>query len=516
MFNFWNWKFNPFTQIFNPANFVGEQHIVAYDEDANAYGIRLNNLIELQGSLPFNTNINYSIHEDVTGGAKLTETPRTNPPDAGQFRVDYSANTYFSTSFIEFNSADDGLAVIVNYRQLGTVVKARYQLLSSIIFPANVGIEGNLDVTDNITVGIDLTVAANSQIDGNENVDGNFSVSGNTQLSGDVDLGISTGSSIRASLNRIQDVADPEQDQDAVTFKIIRDQNKYLVGWTEKAKPENLVYSHFIYGGTTFVGVSKSGTSRVVRSTDDGVTWLGATAAEANNWERLAFGNSVFVAVSSTGTNRTMRSTNAGSSWSAVAAAEANTWQGLAFGNSVFVAVSSDGTNRTMRSTNDGVSWSAVAAAEANSWRAVAYGNSVFVAVASSGTNRTMRSTNDGVSWSAVAAASANSWSGIAFGGGVFIAVAEDTGFIANVIMRSIDDGASWTSIKVGGVMTAPSISFVDSAFLIWSDDCIIQSLDLGLTWTRVPIGNVDINAFAFSGTTTAMAGSNIMVNAGF
>ena len=152
-FNFFNWKFNPFTQVFNPVNVIGEQHIVAFDDDANAYGIRLHQEIELVGSLPFNTNINYGIFEDVTGGAQLTETPRTNPPDAGFFRVDYSANTYFATSFIEFNAADDGLAVIVNYRGKGTVVKARYQLLSEVIFPANVGIQGNLTVTDSLYVG---------------------------------------------------------------------------------------------------------------------------------------------------------------------------------------------------------------------------------------------------------------------------------------------------------------------------------------------------------------------------
>jgi hypothetical protein len=201
MFNFWNWKFNPFTQIFNPANFVGEQHIVAYDEDANAYGIRLNNLIELQGSLPFNTNINYSIHEDVTGGAKLTETPRTNPPDAGQFRVDYSANTYFSTSFIEFNSADDGLAVIVNYRQLGTVVKARYQLLSSIIFPANVGIEANLEVLDDTLL------------------------NGNFRSLGDVSLAETTGSIINLNDKQAENMGDPINEQDGVNLRTFQTGN---------------------------------------------------------------------------------------------------------------------------------------------------------------------------------------------------------------------------------------------------------------------------------------------------
>ena len=240
------------------------------------------------------------------------------------------------------------------------------------------------------------------------------------------------------------------------------------------------------YGNGVWAAVASSGTNRVMRSTDGGITWSAVVAAEANIWQSVAYGNSVWVAVASSGTNRVMRSTNDGATWSAVAATEANTWRSVAYGNSVWVAVSGSGTNRVMRSTNGGVTWSAVAAAEANAWESVAYGNGVWVAVASSGTNRVMRSTDDGATWSAVAAAAANEWESVAYGNGVWVAVAT-TG--TNRVMRSTDDGATWAAVAAAEANAWYSVAYGNGVWMAVAyngTNRVMRSTNGGSTWTAV------------------------------
>jgi len=82
------------------------------------------------------------------------------------------------------------------------------------------------------------------------------------------------------------------------------------------------------HGDGTFVAVAKSGTNRVMVSTDNGVSWTAGPASENNPWEAVAFGatgaSSTFVAVASGGANRVMTSEDNGASWTAVFAAEQN------------------------------------------------------------------------------------------------------------------------------------------------------------------------------------------------
>jgi len=144
--DFKNWRFNPFSGVFNPVPISGELHNIVFDEAANAFGIRLFEGVELKNP---STVI---IVENVTGGTVFSEVPRTTAPSTGQFRVDYLADTFFGTSFIEFNSADNGTQVTVSYDGLGTNVKDRYQLLQATIIPTNLGVEGNVQITDNIAL----------------------------------------------------------------------------------------------------------------------------------------------------------------------------------------------------------------------------------------------------------------------------------------------------------------------------------------------------------------------------
>lgn len=172
-----NWRFNPFTETFNPVAITGELHTVVFDAEANAYGFRLKEGVQLIGSLPFNVHSDYEIIEDVSGSVPFVENARGVSPSAGHFRVDYDALTYYSLSFVEFNAADNGKNFICKYRGTGTIVKGRYREDIDFVVP-NLVVEGDAEIDDNLSVGIDLNVGGNSNISGNEIVDGTFELAG--------------------------------------------------------------------------------------------------------------------------------------------------------------------------------------------------------------------------------------------------------------------------------------------------------------------------------------------------
>src|SRR5690606_39028899 len=97
-----------------------------------------------------------------------------------------------------------------------------------------------------------------------------------------------------------------------------------------------------------------------------GDSWTAHPAAEQNEWTSIAFGGGKFVAVSKTGTHRVMTSTD-GKNWTSHMAAEQNEWNSITYGNGLFVAVAGNGTNRVMTSP-DGVTWSAHSDTQQNRW----------------------------------------------------------------------------------------------------------------------------------------------------
>ena len=247
------------------------------------------------------------------------------------------------------------------------------------------------------------------------------------------------------------------------------------VTWKIISPPEINDWTSVTFGNSLFVAVAKTGTNRVMTSSN-GTSWTARAAAQANSWTSVTFGNNLFVAVSSDGTNRVMTSSN-GTSWSTANAAEANQWTDVIYANNLFVAVSRDGTNRVMTSTN-GTSWTARAAAQANSWTSVAYGNGNFVAVSSDGTNRVMTSSN-GTSWSIANAAVIGNWQSIAYGG-IFVAVALD-----GQIMNSID-GISWQDVTSN--YSTPfanwiNITYANGVFtIVGANNKVLISQD-GIAW---------------------------------
>lgn len=198
------------------------------------------------------------------------------------------------------------------------------------------------------------------------------------------------------------------------------------------------------YGNRTFVFVADSGSTRVGRSGNGGITWTyHASANDSNTWVAVAFGGGKFVAVASSGSAaRAMYSTNNGATWTlgtVPAGVSTATWSGVTYGNGVFVAVASNG---FVMSSTDGITWTQRTASAASvAWQAVAYGADVFVAVANSGSTRCM-SSSDGVTWTSRTISSL-SYTGIAYGGGGFIAAATGT----TTLSRSFD-GISWTTLS--------------------------------------------------------------------
>lgn len=109
------WRYHPFTGLYYPSSIVQEEHTIAYIADWNAYGIELDEAPDRDYAV--------TIVEDVTGGATFTEVGQAVSPSAGEYRVDYDDDGFFATGRVEFNSADNGKAVLVSYYGRGQVAK---------------------------------------------------------------------------------------------------------------------------------------------------------------------------------------------------------------------------------------------------------------------------------------------------------------------------------------------------------------------------------------------------------
>lgn len=126
-----NWRYNPFTKVFNPTSLT-EYHVVEFMDDANMYGFQLYEAPQRVATL----GLSMTVVQYITGGATWTEVSRNTAPNAGQYRVDYDADTFFGTGRINFNAADVGKVFSVSYQGLGTIVsESNISRLASGYFP---------------------------------------------------------------------------------------------------------------------------------------------------------------------------------------------------------------------------------------------------------------------------------------------------------------------------------------------------------------------------------------------
>lgn len=155
--DFKNWRINPFTNVKNVISITNEAHTISYREETDSYGFWLNEAVQLDNPS------SVSIITDVTGGPTYTEVPRSQTPLVNQFRVDYDADTFLRTSFIEFHADNDGEDVLVSYNGLGTNVLTNYRDSQSLIQPVNIDITENLLVEKKVEIDQSLKFGASGQ-----------------------------------------------------------------------------------------------------------------------------------------------------------------------------------------------------------------------------------------------------------------------------------------------------------------------------------------------------------------
>ncbi len=150
---FTNWRFNPFTNTINQVALT-EEHTVQYFPESNLYGIQAHEGIVLDNP----SSVSLAYKEDGNEVA-LQEVPKSQPPSSGQFRVDYDAETFFSTSLVELNSADVGKTVILRYKGNGAIIKNEYIFNQLSTIPTNLLIQGALRATSTASFEQDITAS---------------------------------------------------------------------------------------------------------------------------------------------------------------------------------------------------------------------------------------------------------------------------------------------------------------------------------------------------------------------
>lgn len=168
------WRTNPFTGVVNSILITEEEHEIEFHPEVNAYGFYANEGIELDPGVPV------ILVEDNTAQTAFTEIPKTIAPNAGQYRVDYDAEGYFNTGFVNCNPGDVGKNILFTYYGTGTIVHPTFRLQTQFNLPGNLNVEGT------------------------------------SNFEGDVTLASLTGSTISASNKRIEDVSSPTASADAV------------------------------------------------------------------------------------------------------------------------------------------------------------------------------------------------------------------------------------------------------------------------------------------------------------
>ena len=148
---FTNWRFNPFTNVKNPIALT-EEHTVQYFPEANLYGIQAHEGIVLENPSTVSLAFKETNSEGETTEVPLQEVPKSQAPSAGQFRVDYDAETFFGTSLIELNSSDLDKQVILRYKGTGAIVKNEYIFNQLSRIPTSLAVSGKTTLDSELEV----------------------------------------------------------------------------------------------------------------------------------------------------------------------------------------------------------------------------------------------------------------------------------------------------------------------------------------------------------------------------
>jgi uncharacterized protein YjdB len=256
------------------------------------------------------------------------------------------------------------------------------------------------------------------------------------------------------------------------------------LNWQLKNFPDREWYS-VAYGQTQFVVV---GNNCIMKISADGTSYTMIDSPSDSDWRSVIYGNGLFVAVARSGSNRVMKSSD-GNTWNPVNSPVLELYS-VTYGQGKFIAV---GNNCRMTST-DATSWTSTTFDNAN-WRSITYTGNAFIAV---GINCAKYSTN-GSTWSLVLYQSdytANynvNWSCVAYGAprvgfARFIAVSSSGTVGGNIMSKRIENSISytmgqsdrfkWYSVTYGKDM------FVATSYYSSSNSQTIMTSPNGTDWT--------------------------------
>ena len=138
-----------------------EEHQVKYFPEPNLYGIQATEGIVLEQ--PSSVTLHYKDTDPNSGTVTLTpltEVPKTQPPSAGEYRVDYDADTFFGTSLVELNTADLDRVVVITYKGTGAIVKSDYVFRQLTSIPTRLEVAGHVNLST-LDVSGDVNLSSN-------------------------------------------------------------------------------------------------------------------------------------------------------------------------------------------------------------------------------------------------------------------------------------------------------------------------------------------------------------------
>ena len=242
------------------------------------------------------------------------------------------------------------------------------------------------------------------------------------------------------------------------------------------------------------IAVAIGDSGRVVRSTDNGVTWNDENRPSLESLHSIASSQALVVAVGDG--NTILRSTDKGISWNSST---------LAMGGFSVVAFFDSGhgiiANEMYGTSNGAESWQkvldpALPEGDVGGASMLSYSDWIVLCNAGkSGAGTLFRTTDAGNSWQPkVATPYGNSMSAI-FVSGPFVC---EVGGLANpnraVILSSIDTGASWERTQQLPGPTLIAVAGRNPSNLISSGDSgiILTTIDSGVSWNRVTSGTIE------------------------
>ena len=253
--------------------------------------------------------------------------------------------------------------------------------------------------------------------------------------------------------------------------------------WSLKDFPDREWYS-VTYGGNKFVVV---GNNCIMTISADGTSYNMIDSPSDSDWRSVIYGNGLFVAVARSGSKRVMTSTN-GSDWESVNS-PVQEWYSVTYGQGKFIAV---GNNCRMTST-DATDWTSTSFDNSN-WRSITYTGNAFIAI---GINCAKYSTN-GTTWSLVSYKSNYNtyynvnWSCVAYGAprvgfARFIAVSSSGTVGGNIMSKSNSNSSSYSmrpsALFYWGSVTYGKDMFVATSFSSSISQTIMTSPN-GTDWT--------------------------------